>query len=120
MLAVRRSPIRCWLVLEVLRWLAHRRPRRIRRRQRASPQCFRVCLWLFADGMTAPEAVRGELRVWGTPWHEEVVVPMLRKMLELPFERVLVSHGRPVHDRAALEKALTAPMWVGWANACLY
>ena len=69
-------------------------------------------LWLpeqrtlvFADGLTAPD---GELRVWGTPWHEERTLPALRAMLELPFERVVVSHGEPVHDRAAFEHALAS------------
>lgn len=74
-------------------------------------------LWLpeqrtvvFADALTAP---RGELRVWATPWHEERVLPALRKLLELPFERVIVSHGEPVHTRAAFERALTLPTWSG-------
>jgi len=73
-------------------------------------------LWLpeqkalvFADALTAPE---GELIVWGTlPWHEERVLPALRAMLELPFERVIVSHGEPVHDRASFERALELPTW---------
>jgi len=70
-------------------------------------------LWLpeqrtvvFADAMTAPE---GELRVWWTPWHEERVVPALHALLDLPLERVIVSHGEPVHDRAAFERALELP-----------
>jgi hypothetical protein len=70
-------------------------------------------LWLpeqralvFADGLTAPE---GELLVWGTPWHEKRVLPALRELLELPFEHVIVSHGEPVHDRAAFERALELP-----------
>jgi glyoxylase-like metal-dependent hydrolase (beta-lactamase superfamily II) len=74
-------------------------------------------LWLpeqralvFADGMTAPG---GELRVWATPWHEERALPALRALLELPFERVIVSHGEPVHDRAAYEQALERPPWGG-------
>jgi hypothetical protein len=61
---------------------------------------------VFADALTAPD---GELRVWWTPWHDERVVPALRAMLELPFERVIVSHGEPVHDRAAFERALGLP-----------
>jgi glyoxylase-like metal-dependent hydrolase (beta-lactamase superfamily II) len=72
-------------------------------------------LWLpeqgtlvFADALTAPE---GELVVWGTPWHETRVLPALRALLELPFERVIVSHGDPVHDRAAFERALELPTW---------
>ena len=77
-------------------------------------------LWLpeqralvFADALTAPAAVGGELRVWATPWHEERTLPELRKLLELPFEHVNVSHGEPVHDRAAYERALAAPPYSG-------
>jgi hypothetical protein len=58
---------------------------------------------VFADALTAP---RGELLVWATPWHEERVLPALRALLDLPFEHVIVSHGAPVHDRAAYERAL--------------
>jgi hypothetical protein len=72
-------------------------------------------LWLpeqrtivFADALTAPE---GELLVWNTPWHEERSVPALRALLDLPFERVIVAHGEPVHDRAAFERALESPPW---------
>jgi hypothetical protein len=72
-------------------------------------------LWLpeqrtlvFADGLTAPG---GELRVWGTPWHEERVLPALRALLELPFELVIVAHGEPVHDRPAFEAALEREPW---------
>jgi hypothetical protein len=65
---------------------------------------------VFADGMTAP---RGELLIWGTPWHEERVLPAFRAMLELPFAHVIVSHGEPVHDRAAFERALERPPWNG-------
>ena len=72
-------------------------------------------LWLpeqralvFADALTAPE---GELRVWSTPWLEERALPALRALLELPFEVVIVSHGEPVHDRAAYERALELPPW---------
>lgn len=74
-------------------------------------------LWLpdqralvFADALTAPE---GELLVWATPWHEERVLPALRELLDLPFERVIVSHGEPVHDRTAYERALELPPWEG-------
>jgi hypothetical protein len=63
---------------------------------------------VFADALTAPA---GELRVWATPWHEERVLPALRALLELPFQHVIVSHGEPVHDRAAYERALELPPW---------
>jgi hypothetical protein len=73
-------------------------------------------LWLpeqralvFADALTAPE---GELRVWATP-HEERALAAFRTLLDLPFEHVIVSHGEPVHDRAAYERALELPMWSG-------
>ena len=65
---------------------------------------------VFADALTAPE---GELRVWATPWHEERVLPALQALLELPFERVIVSHGEPVLDRAEYERALERPPWSG-------
>jgi glyoxylase-like metal-dependent hydrolase (beta-lactamase superfamily II) len=75
-------------------------------------------LWLpeqralvFADALRGTAA--GELRVWATPWHEERALPALRKLLELPFERVIVSHGEPVHARAAFERALELPPWQG-------
>ena len=74
-------------------------------------------LWLpeqrtlvFADALTAPG---GELHIWATPWHEERVLPALRKLLELPFERVIVSHGEPVHTRASFESALKRSPWTG-------
>jgi glyoxylase-like metal-dependent hydrolase (beta-lactamase superfamily II) len=74
-------------------------------------------LWLaerrtivFADALTAPN---GALLVWDTPWHRERALPALTKLLELPFERVIVAHGEPVHDRAAYERALAAPPWIG-------
>jgi glyoxylase-like metal-dependent hydrolase (beta-lactamase superfamily II) len=53
----------------------------------------------------------GGLRAWSTPWHAERVVPALRALLELPFERVLVSHGDPVHTRADFEAALEREPW---------
>src|SRR4051794_5527179 len=72
-------------------------------------------LWLpeqralvFADALTERG---GELRVWGSPAHTERALPALRALLELPFEHVIVSHGDPVHDRAAYERALELPPW---------
>ena len=35
----------------------------------------------------------------------------LRALLDLPFERVIVSHGEPVHSRAEYERALERPPW---------
>jgi hypothetical protein len=74
-------------------------------------------LWLpeqralvFADALTERG---GELRVWSTPWHEERVLPALRALLGLPFEHVIISHGEPVHDRAAFERAIELPPWTG-------
>ncbi|PYT16277.1 MAG: hypothetical protein DMG59_10900 [Acidobacteria bacterium] len=74
-------------------------------------------LWLpeqralvFADALTAPG---GELRVWASPWHRERALPALRALLELPFEHVIVSHGEPVHTRAAYERALELAPWRG-------
>lgn len=63
---------------------------------------------VFADALTERD---GELRVWGTPWHEQRALPALRDLLALPFEHVIVSHGEPVHDRAAYERALELPPW---------
>jgi hypothetical protein len=65
---------------------------------------------VFADALAAP---RGELLVWDCPALQERALPALRALLELPFERVIVSHGEPVHDRAAYERALTLPPWRG-------
>jgi hypothetical protein len=65
-------------------------------------------LLVFADALTERD---GELRVWWTRWHEERVLPALRTLLDLPFEYVIVSHGEPVHDRNAFERALEHPPW---------
>jgi glyoxylase-like metal-dependent hydrolase (beta-lactamase superfamily II) len=68
------------------------------------------CALVFADALTAPG---GELRVWATRWHEERALPALRALLELPFKHVIVSHGEPVHTRAAYERALQLAPWSG-------
>jgi glyoxylase-like metal-dependent hydrolase (beta-lactamase superfamily II) len=70
---------------------------------------------VFADALTAPE---GDLLVWWTPWHQERALPALRALLELPFERVIVSHGKPVHDRKAYERALELLPWKGSSLLC--
>ncbi len=61
---------------------------------------------VFADALTT---LGGWLQVWWTPWHEERVVPALRAMLDLPLERIIISHGEPVHDRSEFERALERP-----------
>jgi glyoxylase-like metal-dependent hydrolase (beta-lactamase superfamily II) len=63
---------------------------------------------VFADALAAPQ---GELLVWDCPAFEQRALPALRDLLELPFERVIVSHGDPVHDRVAYERALTQAPW---------
>jgi hypothetical protein len=65
---------------------------------------------VFADALTA---LGGELQVWGSPWHEQAVLPALRDFLDLPFEHVIISHGSPVHDRAEFERALARPPFGG-------
>jgi hypothetical protein len=74
-------------------------------------------LWLpeqrtivFADALTAP---RGDLRVSMSPARTERVLAALSKLLELPFERVIVSHGEPVHSRVEYEHALNRASWQG-------
>ena len=71
-------------------------------------------LWLpeqrtlaFADALIGAD---GKLLIWDTP-HLDRARAALRELLELPFERVIVSHGEPVHDRAAFEQALELPTW---------
>jgi hypothetical protein len=65
---------------------------------------------VFADALTAPH---GELLVWDCPALVERTLPALRRMLDLPLEHVIVSHGQPIHDRTAFERALTLPPWRG-------
>jgi hypothetical protein len=71
-------------------------------------------LWLpeqrtlvFADALIGAE---DGLLIWDTP-HLERARAALRELLELPFERVIVAHGEPVHDRAAYERALDLDPW---------
>ncbi len=65
---------------------------------------------VFADCMTGQGGV---LRVWNSPSFEARTLPALHQLLELPFEHVIVSHGDPVHDRAAFERALELEPWLG-------
>jgi Ankyrin repeats (many copies) len=62
---------------------------------------------VFGDALTERGGV---LRIWGTP-HMERARSDLRAMLDLPFERLVISHGQPVHTREALERALELPGW---------
>jgi hypothetical protein len=39
------------------------------------------------------------------------VLPAFRAMLDLPLEHVIVSHGEPLHDRAAFERAIVLEPW---------
>jgi hypothetical protein len=43
--------------------------------------------------------------------------PALTALLDLPFKLVLISHGEPVHDRAAYERALELAPWGGFEAA---
>jgi len=40
-------------------------------------------------------------------------LPAFRALLDLPFDLVIVSHGEPVHTRAAYEQALARSPWFG-------
>jgi glyoxylase-like metal-dependent hydrolase (beta-lactamase superfamily II) len=73
---------------------------------------------VFGDAVAE---VDGELRVWATDrvddrrarWYRERFNPTLEPLLELDFDRVLVTHGEPVVSggRAALRAALDARPW---------
>ena len=63
----------------------------------------------------------GQLRIWAQEpvddrrarWYRERFAPTLAPLLELPVERVLVTHGAPVVEdgAAALRDAVDAPPW---------
>jgi hypothetical protein len=73
---------------------------------------------VFGDAVVE---VDGSLRVWSigkvdqrrARWHRERFNPTLEPLLELDFDRVLVTHGQPVLSggRAALSAALAARPW---------
>jgi hypothetical protein len=72
-------------------------------------------LWLpeprvivFADALTER---KGVLRTWAMSDLDGRAVRALRSLLDVPFERVIISHGEPVHTRAAYERALELPPW---------
>jgi len=62
---------------------------------------------VFGDALTERG---GALRIWGTP-NMERARSDLRAMLDLPLERLIISHGQPVHTREALQRALDLPGW---------
>ena len=82
----------------------------------ADPRGFRETpLWLpeqrvlvFGDALTERN---GELRTWTMADSEGNAARALRALLELPFERVIISHGEPVHGRAEYERALDRRPW---------
>jgi hypothetical protein len=73
---------------------------------------------VFGDAVAA---VDGRLRVWATDkvddrrarWYRERFNPTLEPLLELDFDRVLVTHGEPVlsDGRRELRAALAARPW---------
>ena len=73
---------------------------------------------VFGDAVVE---VDGRLRVWATGkvdqrrvrWYRERFNPTLEPLLEIDFERVLVTHGQPVlaDARAELRAALAARPW---------
>jgi hypothetical protein len=72
-------------------------------------------LWLpeqrvivFADALTER---KGVLRTWTMRDLDGRAVQALRSLLDLPFDRVIISHGEPVHGRDAYERALDLPPW---------
>jgi hypothetical protein len=82
----------------------------------ADPRGFdETPLWLpeqrvlvFADAMTERN---GELRTWTMADIDGSAPRAFRALLRLPFERVIVSHGQPVHSRAEYERALERRPW---------
>ena len=77
----------------------------------ADPRGFKETpLWLpeqrvlvFGDALTERN---GELRTWTMADVDGSAPRALRALLRLPFERVIISHGEPVHSRVEYERAL--------------
>jgi glyoxylase-like metal-dependent hydrolase (beta-lactamase superfamily II) len=63
---------------------------------------------VFGDALTERN---GELRTWTMRDVDGGAKRALRALLELPFERVIISHGEPVHSRAEYERSLDRPPW---------
>jgi len=84
----------------------------------ADPRGFsETPLWLpeqrvlvFADALTERN---GELRTWTMADIEGNAPRALRALLRRPFERVIISHGEPVHSRAEYERAVERRPWPG-------
>lgn len=82
----------------------------------ADPRGFsETPLWLpeqrvlvFGDALTERN---GELRTWTMRDIDGSAPRALRALLELPFERVIISHGEPVHSRSEYERALERRPW---------
>ena len=82
----------------------------------ADPRGFdETPLWLpeqrvivFGDALTERD---GALRTWTMRDIDGSAKRNLRDLLRLPFERVVISHGEPVHSRAEYERALQRPPW---------
>jgi hypothetical protein len=82
----------------------------------ADPRGFsETPLWLpeqrvlvFGDALTER---KGELRTWTMADIDGSAAQALRALLQLPFERVIISHGEPVHSRAEYERALERRPW---------
>ena len=64
---------------------------------------------VFADALTERD---GALRIWSTPWDEAGPRRALEQFLQLPFERVIISHGNPVHAREAYVNAFKLDPWM--------
>jgi len=82
----------------------------------ADPRGFsETPLWLpeqrvivFGDALTERN---GQLRTWTMRDVDGSAKRTLHALLELPFERVIISHGEPVHGRAEYKRALERPPW---------
>ena len=82
----------------------------------ADPRGFsETPLWLpeqrvivFGDALTERNGV---LRTWTMRDVDGRAPRAFRALLDLPFERVIVSHGEPVHPRSAFERALELGPW---------
>lgn len=64
---------------------------------------------VFADALTERD---GALRIWSTPWDEAGPRRALEQFLQLPFERVIISYGNPVHAREAYVNVFKLDPWM--------